>query len=582
MAEQSGKIEGIKRELETIKSRLRDPNLEPRVKTIYYNRGKALEKIISDNELVKSPKNIPGQAPNEWGTDQPEEDEPEEDEDGEESDDEEDENDEQDSSNPESKEDQNKNELAKEEVKNLENSSFDENTKEGQEAKAKAEAAKIAGGQAADPNTAATAAPKAAPDAKSEVPGSEVPGGAAIGNKAAPTEMSQAAAPAASGKSGKPTAGSPAEKQNISDRIRSASANFQNNAKASIKKATANLKQKVSKDALKALVKSPIFWEIVGWTLLVILVIGIAYALFASFWRTGDSGNNGNTYVQPVDPVKDKDWLAKLLSYSGDSEITAISSKATIDATKKALTDIQSDVSLTAGLRGKATTALNDLSIYENSAAAQKKAAGEKVIADIKSITDEFYACRVIYTKGTSPYFYVTSVDGPSLRETDKLGTNFGMPAFALNPRLCGMLIAMSDPNTGVKIDTTKYPMMKVTFRGSHSIKVSLADSGGKNTVSSHYCGQGVDLSPGNNTGLTQKQFGDKIRDWLWANEKTLKAANIFPEETFGPGPDYTGNINNFGRYTKVSDGEAAKFGVGYMPGHEDHTHIGFGTCIIK
>ncbi|MEI7792427.1 MAG: hypothetical protein WCI57_03030 [Candidatus Berkelbacteria bacterium] len=572
MADQSNKINGFKSELEKIKSQLRRPDLEPRIKQIYYSRGKELEKIIADNDLVRSPQStVPGQAPSSWGTDQPEEEdeeEPEYDEEtGERLDNEG--NVEEDEEAPKDKAESAKKELADQEVKSLGDTTFDENTKAGQEAKEKAaaDAARAKSGQPVNPNEAATAAPGATPSAKPEVPGENVPGGAAIGNKAAPNGISPATSPtAATAKTEKSAASDkPSGNQSLADRMKGAGAQLQNNAKAAMKNAADNMKKKLSKEALKALMKSPIFWEIVGGIVLVILIVGVAYALFASFWRTGDSGQSGATYTQPVDPVKDKDWLAKLLKYAGDNEVSAITSKETIDVTRKALIDIQSDVTLSDTLRGKATTALNDLSIYENSAAAQKKAAGEKVIADIKSITDDYYACRVIYTPSTSSYFYVSSKDAPALQKTDKLGTDYGMPAFALNPRLCGLLIAMSDPNTGIKIDSAKYPMMKVSFRGSHSVNVA-----GKDDVSSHYCGQGVDISPGANTGLSQKELGDKIREWIWANEATLKAASIFPEETFGPGPDYSKNINAFGHYPQN------------VAGHEDHTHIGFGGCRIK
>lgn len=576
MADQTNKISAFKGELDRIKALLKRGNLRTGEAQQLLRRGRELENAIQDLNLniVPPSQTASGEAPNSWGTDQPEE--PVEVEDDDEI--EEAEGEVNDAATEEvaaATGEANKEEVAKEIESGIEKNEaekgFDANTAAGQKAAAEAEKAKAAGGPV-DPTKAQSGTPVPPP-----TPGpteSALPGGAAISAGTTPPAEGGAATgtKAATPKPAEENAQGTSGTGSLSDRAKQLGAQIQTGIKDGVNNAKEKLKKQLSKEAMKALLKSPVFWWVVGGIVGLALIAGIAFAIFGSLWGTGNSGSNGATYTQAVDPIKDKDWLSKLLEYSGDKEIKDEKSKEEIAIVRKALTDIQADMTVSEKVRGQATTALADLALYENSPGLAKAGLATKVLADIKAITDQYYACDQLFTKTTTnSFFYINSVDLNPLQKTGRLGA--GMPPAALSPRLCGLLASIADPKT-LGIDTSKYPVIKMTFRGSHNefVKVN-----GKVTTgtSSHYCGNGVDITPGPSSGLTVKQLSDLIEKWLWTNEATLKQNNLFPEEVFGPGPDYTSNINNFARYTKPNK----DFGPGYIAGHETHVHIGFGGC---
>lgn len=566
MADQTNKISAYKSELDRIKGLLRSGGLPGSEAQQLLKRGRELERIIDDASLIRGVQAAKQKPVNPFGADTSEaEIEAEEAEIDEETGEKIDSEGnliqaEQDATQAETE--VAKSDLAKEEVAQLKDEGgFEKNTKQGQEGKGlSAPAGANAAGQ--------SAAPAAAPTANPEDADNNLAGGKALGAKkpvsaqGSPSNGMQAATP-------KP-AEEKAEGASGGGGFSGWAKQIGARAQAGIKDGIKNVKEKANKALTKAGMK--LFWKwagpyIIGIVVLALLVL-VAFAIFGSLWSTGNSGTNGSTYVQAVDPIKDKDWLGRLLQYSGDKEISDAKSIETIGVVRKALTDIQADTTLSAETRGKATVALADLSSYENTKdATSKKAAAAKILADIKSITDIYFACKSLYTNtyySIGPEGELDSLkkDGvlPAvLKIKDRTYTN---PEYPVDPRLCGLLTAMADSNTG--IDHTKIPLLRLSFRGNHSA----SGSSGSHTTS-HYCGQGVDINDPRVSG-DEVVLSAEIKRWMWLNEATLKKNKFWPEEMFG-GPPHTDQIN-----------DSVKLLADKKIDSDDHVHIGFGFCIKK
>jgi uncharacterized protein (UPF0147 family) len=570
LADQTDKLSGFKSELDRIKTQLKRGNLRTGEAQALLRRGRELERIVDDASLVRGVKAATQKPLNPFNTDtSPEDIEAEQEEIDEEASDELDT--EEEINNADDQQSAVANEAKKEELaENIEsgiekNEGFAANTAAGQKAAAETEKAKAAGGPI-DPTKAQSGTPAAPPTPSSTEPA--LPGGAAI---SAGTTLPAEGGAANGTKTATPK---PAEENaqgtsgtgSLSDRARQLGAQIQTGIKDGAKNVREQINKRFSKEAMKLLLKSPLFWWIVGGIIALALIAGVAFAIFGSLWSTGNSGTNGNTYTQALDPIKDKDWLSKLLEYSGDTEIKDEKSKEEIAIVKKALTDIQADMTVSEKVRGQATTALNDLAQYENSPGLAKAGKAAIVLADIKGITDIYFACKSLYT---NTYFSI----GPagelqSLKDKGVLpatlvigGKTYANPEFPLDPRLCGLLTAMSDSTSG--IDHTKIPLLRLTFRGNHSSPGKPGDH-----TTSHYCGQGVDINDPTVQG-DEVVLSAEIKRWMWLNKDTLQKNNFWPEEMFG-GPPYTQQINDHVEApTKQFD-------------DPNHVHIGFGYCIKK
>lgn len=564
MANQTNKIGAFRSELERIKSQLKRGNLKTGEAQALLRRGRELENAIQDLSITQPSQTPSGELPTSpWGVNT-EEDEEEEfiEEEGEELEPEE--------GSTDQTTDESKTDIAGKIEKNIEENEpgFEQNTESGQ---------KKPSGEPADPNKTESKTPGAAPK-----PGADetpLPGGAAIDSAKKPAAGTSAENAEGSVENGtkatkKPAAEASENEENgaasggsFVDRLKQFGARTQTGIKDGINNAKEQAKKLFSREKLKLLWAIPaVRWTIIGIVALA-LVAGIAFAIFGSLWSTGNSGATGSTYVQAVDPIKDKDWLTKLLQYSGDKEISDAKSSETISVVSKALTDIQADTTLSDASRGKATTALTDLSKYQNSTnAALKSAAATALLADIKSITDEYYACKALYTN--TFYHIGPKEELDSLIKKNVLAASvtinkhtYTNPEFPLNVGLCGLLIAMADPNTGITIDRTRTPVMLITFRGGHSENAVNGNS------SSHYCGNGVDINGATTPkGAPETVLSAAVKTWLWQNEATLKANKMWPEEMFG-GPPYTQQINN---HAEAANKQYDK---------DDHVHIGFGGC---
>ena len=580
LADQTNKIGAFKDELGRIKAQLKRTNLKPGEAQALLSRGHQLENMINDLSIPNS-QTIPGQAQSTWGTNQPEgENETEFDENGDPVDTEEEEETDEPGGN-ESTESQNvksKEDIAKDIEANIENENkngFDENTKEGQDAKAKAEAAKVAGGPAVQ-----SAAPKEAPTANPENPDAKIAGGPALDAKK-PTGAGAGAGAGASAAAGAANAAGNEGKGATSggsliDKIKQFGARTQTGIKDGAKKFGEKTKKTFSKEGMKLLLKIPaVRWAIIG-IVAVGLVALIAFAIFGSLLGNGNTGATGATYPQPVDPIKDKDWLGRLLMYSGDSEINTKTSADTIELVRKALKDVQTDATLADSTRGMATTALTDLSTFENAATdAIKKAAATKLIADITALKNIYYACSGLFwkdadgkTKVNSYYTFDNKKDLDSLISTGKLptplidkdGKREDNADFPINPKLCGVLVAMADSATG--LDHTKLPGIHLSFRGQHTRMTKSKNP----KPSSHFCGNGVDINFVH--GSTEDVvLAAEMKRWFWANEETLKKAKLWPDELLGGSPN-TDQI----KYEKLLPGDV-------IIDTNDHVHLGFGGC---
>lgn len=565
MADQTDKIGAYKGELDRIKGLLRGGGMPASEAQQLLRRGRELERIIDDASLIRGVKTATQKPVNPFGADTSEaaieaEEEAELDEEtGEELDSE--------GNVIQAEEDENqaetetaKNELAKEEVAQIQDDGgFEKNTQKGQEGK----------GLAAPANANAegqSAAPAAAPSAKPEGSDANIAGGKALVAKK-PSDaqgISSSGIKAAAAKTDEGANKESSDKSSASTQAKQLGARIQAGVKESIKNAKEKIKKQLSKEAMKALMKSPLFWWIVGGILALALIAAVAFAIFGSLWGTGNSGTTGSTYVQAADPIKDKNWLARLLQYSGDKEISDAKSAETIAVVRKALTDIQGDTTLSSETRGKATVALSDLSTYENAqGSAAKKAAATKLLADIKNITDIYFACSSLYTN--TYYSIGPSAELDSLKKDGVLpatlkikDTTYTNPEYPVDPRLCGLLTAMADPNTG--IDHAKIPLLAISFRGSHSSKANE-----RGYTSSHYCGRGVDINDPRVRG-DEVALAAEIKRWIWLNKDLLQKNKLWPEEMFG-GPPYTQQIND-----KVE-------GKNKQYDNPNHIHIGFGGC---
>jgi hypothetical protein len=468
--------------------------------------------------------------------------------------------------------------LAKAEVENIQQNEpgFEENTQKGQEGLASP------AGAAADTQSKA---PEAAPPAKPET-NDKAAGGKALdaGGKGTGTAGAGAAAGGAEGAANgmKAAAQKPAEKPAGSDENTSTSGQgIADRAKQSIAEAREKLKQYAAKakdSAKKALTKAgmKVFWKWAGpyilGALAILAIAGIAFALFASLFTTGNTGTTGATYVQAVDPIKDKDWLGRLLKYSGDSEINTKTSADTIAIVRKALTDIQADTTLPESTRGMATTALTDLASFENAATdAIKKTAATKLISSITALKNVYLACSGLYTNDLFKFSYAD--EKTALIKTGKLATDlkrpsdgkhFFNPAKPLNPKLCNLLVLMSDATTG--LDRSKFKgdpgeFIDLSFRGTHTKFVA----GSSTNISSHYCGNGVDMNYTHGKNVADSILAAEMKRWIWANEAVLKKSKIWPDELYG-GPPMTNQIDD----SKITSAQIDT---------NDHVHLGFGGC---
>jgi hypothetical protein len=255
---------------------------------------------------------------------------------------------------------------------------------------------------------------------------------------------------------------------------------------------------------------------------------------------------SGGSPVEAASPIKDKDWLNKLLLYTNDKNVKKEINDKFVTDVSEALIGIQGDPAIDADTKAKALSIDTKLKQYQNSATPQatKAALGQEIVVLIQQIVDKYGSCKTILNDS---FFSFNKIDLDSFNASGKLKNGR-----YINPHSCTFLQIIKDHATEWNISPKQ---VDVLFLGNHR---SISYSGDK---SHHPFGHAMDINSRN--GLDETYLAKTLSDYIHNNETTLRPAGIVPYQGYF-GKYIEGNYFNYQRDGQ-SHGDTT-----------DHIHIDF------
>ena len=279
---------------------------------------------------------------------------------------------------------------------------------------------------------------------------------------------------------------------------------FFNKATDYLKKAA---KKFLSKEAKTAIVAFILEW---WWAILLVILIVIGgLVMFSYFFGTAgrSPSETGQSIVQPVDPLKDKAMIQKVLALSGNGTINAQELQQLADELEviKQYADDSTDQKIDA--------LINKIQNYSEI----NKQNGPEIIKSLKEIVGEFNGCVRV---ATSDFFkFVYNEDENTKKEilADKLKRQDGQTT-QLDKRICRLLVAIENNKEAIGIND-----VSITALVDHAV------NSGKRT---HANGRAVDLD-------WRDDNDTKIIKWIFNNYDSLKQQGIAPYEMKEPFKEY-------------------------------------------
>ena len=188
---------------------------------------------------------------------------------------------------------------------------------------------------------------------------------------------------------------------------------FAQNTEKTIKKAKAIFN--TIKIALAAV--STEVWIIVGIILLAVILFAIFFGIFYSR-RSAVPNPDGKSITIQADPVKDKDWIRKILMMSGDAEITKIVSEEFLNGLKNDLTTLKTQLAGNQDALTKIDAILQEIENAKSANGTNKKDIATKIKTDINALTDS------LYVVSTFPKAITTKLPLAVLSDTSSVSFN--------------------------------------------------------------------------------------------------------------------------------------------------------------
>ena len=179
----------------------------------------------------------------------------------------------------------------------------------------------------------------------------------------------------------------PQEKQTNDDRDDSDSENGPNIRNAIANRAIDYAKKaalQAGKRAAAFLAANPYAWVVLGITLLIMIgVFAVAMSMLGGKVNT----ITGGTFTQAADPLKDSEWINKVLSLAGDKDIGEKIASTYMNGLNMDLTELKNEAKDDSDLTAKIQKAIDDLNAVKNS---KSETDAEKFIADLKAIISKY------------------------------------------------------------------------------------------------------------------------------------------------------------------------------------------------
>lgn len=157
-----------------------------------------------------------------------------------------------------------------------------------------------------------------------------------------------------------------------------------NQAINAAKKAAAQAVKKIA----MSLAANPYFWIVVGCIVVAIIIFVIIFSMYASMANQSPNPNGGSI-VRTVDPVADKNWIKKLLQFTGNKDIQTKITDELLQGLTADLASLANDSNVSADTKTKITAANEAIKLFNPSSPDNTKALA--IVAAIKAVLNSYW-----------------------------------------------------------------------------------------------------------------------------------------------------------------------------------------------